>query len=123
MKVIPYGNHSVDHIDLNSIRSLHSKLLTGGNIGIEFSNKIKNYLGTKYVVLTSSGTSALHLSFLSINLKKNDNVIMPSINFISSFNMVSKIGANIYLSDVNPSTGQMTPENVEQCIKKIIYQK
>ena len=43
---------------------------------------------------------------------------MPSINFISSFNMVSKIGANIYLSDVNPSTGQMTPENVEQCIKK-----
>ena len=118
MKVIPYVNHSVDHVDLNSIKkSLHSKLLTGGNIGIEFSNKIKNYLGSKYVVLTSSGTSALHLSFLSINLKKNDNVIMPSINFISSFNMVSKIGANIYLSDVNPSTGQMTPENVEECIK------
>ena len=33
---------------------------------------------------------------------------MPAINFIASYSMAKQMGANIYLADVNPETGQMT---------------
>ena len=43
---------------------------------------------------------------------------MPSINFISSMNMAHFLGAKVYLTDVNPKTGQMQPEDLEKCIKR-----
>jgi len=117
--LIPYGNHFVDKYDLEYVKdALFSKFLTSGKYQKIFSEKLKKYLKCKYVCLTSSGTSALHLSFLAINLKKDDIVIMPSINFIASFNMASKIGAKIYLADVDKDTGQMTPDTILACVTK-----
>ena len=43
---------------------------------------------------------------------------MPSINFISSFNIAKLKDAKIYLADVDPATGQMTPNKLVECIKK-----
>ena len=45
-------------------------------------------------------------------------IIMPSINFVSAYNMASNIGANIYLTDVDSKTGQMTPKTLLDCINK-----
>ncbi len=118
-KLIPYGSHYVDKQDLKYIKdALFSGLLTSGKYQNILSEKLKKYLKCDYVTLSNSGTSALHLSFLGINLKKNDIVIMPSINFIASYNMASKIGAKIYLADVDKDTGQMTHTNILDCIKK-----
>jgi dTDP-4-amino-4,6-dideoxygalactose transaminase len=119
MKKISYGSHyldSKDHILINKV--LKSNYLTNGPVTSLFETKLKKYFNTKYVISTSSGTSALDVAFGSINLKKDDIVIMPVINFIASFNMATKYGAKIYLSDVNKHTGQMEPENLLQCIKK-----
>ena len=43
---------------------------------------------------------------------------MPSINFIASFNCAKKLGLKIFLSDVDPNTGQSCPENGGECHKK-----
>ena len=43
---------------------------------------------------------------------------MPAINFISAFRMANLLGAKIYLADVDPLSGQMTPETLKKCIKK-----
>ena len=42
---------------------------------------------------------------------------MPSVNFISSYSMAKQLGARIFLVDVDPITGQMTPEKILECIK------
>lgn len=119
MKLIPYGKHFIDKEDINFVsRSIQSQYLTGGNYEVKFKNKLKKYLGSKYLELTSSGTASLSLAFLAIDIKKNDIVIMPSINFIAAYNMANKLNAKIYLADVEKNTGQMTPETVEDCIKK-----
>lgn len=124
MKIIPYGYHFVDNKDrLNLAKSLSGKYLTGGNLNIKFEKKLKKTLGSKYLTVCNSGTSALHLAFLALGLKKNDTIIMPAVNFISSYNMASIIGAKIYLADVDAVTGQMTPINVEQCIKNYNLKK
>jgi dTDP-4-amino-4,6-dideoxygalactose transaminase len=55
---------------------------------------------------------------LSINLKKNDIILMPAINFIASYNMAKIMQLKVYLVDVDEYTGQITPNKVLECIKK-----
>ena len=68
--------------------------------------------------MCSSGTTAIHLSMLSLNLKKGDTILMPAINFIASYNMAKTLQLKIFLVDVDKDTGQMTPDAVTECIKK-----
>ena len=58
------------------------------------------------------------MAFNAIGLKKNDNVILPAINFIAAANICNLVGAKIFFADVDYKTGQMTPETLINCIKK-----
>jgi dTDP-4-amino-4,6-dideoxygalactose transaminase len=116
---IYYGRQFVDQNDKISVnKALESNFITGGNFINKFENQIKKILKSRYALSCSSGTAAIHLSLLAIGLKKNDVIIMPSINFISVYNLSKIIGAKIFLTDVDPQTGQMTPESLIDCIKK-----
>ena len=124
MKYIPYGRQYIDKKDINAVSEvLKNDIITSGNQVLTFEKKLNKYLKSKYSSVCNSGTSAIYLSLLSINLKKNDIIIMPAINFISSFNIAKTIGAKIYLADVDRITGQMTPEHVEECCKKFKIKK
>ena len=69
--------------------------------------------------MCSSGTAGLHLSLMAINVKKNDIIIMPSINFIAVYNMSKLLKiARVVLADVDKNTGQMTPDTLRDCIKR-----
>tara|TARA_X000000950_G_scaffold288332_1_gene404517 strand:- start:11795 stop:12961 length:1167 start_codon:yes stop_codon:yes gene_type:complete len=116
---IPYGRQFIDKQDIKEVvKSLKSKFITTGNYVKKFEEKIKKKFNSKYAVSCSSATAGLHLAFKSINLKKNDVILMPSINFISSYSMAKQMGAKIYLVDIDSKTGQMTSGNVLDCIKK-----
>jgi dTDP-4-amino-4,6-dideoxygalactose transaminase len=54
---------------------------------------------------------------MAINLKKDEVIIMPAINFVAVYNMARLMNAKIFLADVDPLTGQMTPETLLECIK------
>ena len=70
----------------------------GSNIE-KFENKIKNYLKIKYSVAVNSGTAALHLSLILSNVKSGDEVIVPSLTFISPVNTIRYCGANPIFMD------------------------
>ena len=113
MKFIPYGRQSINSDDKKLVlKSLEANLITTGSYVVEFEKKLKKYFGTKYTLACSSATAGLHMAFLSLDIKKNDNIIIPAINFIASYNMLSILEANIYLCDVDQQTGQMSPENI-----------
>ena len=117
--IIPYGKQFVDRDDENEVKnSLRAKLITTGNYVSSFENAVKKKFKSKYALTCSNATTGLHLAYLAIRLKKGDTVVMPSINFISSYRMANLIGAKIYLADVDPVTGQMTPKKLLECIKK-----
>ena len=77
--------------------------------------KIKNYLKCKFATVCSSGTSAIFLALASINLKENDIIIMPAINFVSSYSVSRFFKAKIYLADVDELSGQITPKSIIEC--------
>lgn len=119
MQKIPYGKQYIDNEDKRLVlKSLSNKLITTGPIVQKFEKKLQNYLKSKYSYVCSSGTSAIHLALLSVGLKKNDIILMPAVNFISSYNMAKIMQLKIYLVDVDEYTGQITPDKVLDCIKK-----
>ena len=119
MKAIKYNKQYIDKNDKkNVLNALSEEKITTGKQIIKFENNLKKYLGSKFVSCVNSGTSAIYIAIKSLNLKKNDIVIMPSINFIASYNCATNLGLKIYLSDVDPKTGQSRPKDVEDTIKR-----
>lgn len=70
-----------------------------------FEEKIKIYLNTPMsVVCVNTGTAALHLALNALGLKKGDEVLVPSITYIASFQAISATGATPVPCDINPNT-------------------
>ena len=119
MKYIPYGSQIIDNKDKKLVLSaLSNELITTGPYVKKFENNLKKYLKSKYSYVCSSRTASLHLSMLSIGLKRNDVILMPAINFIASYNMAKTMNLKVYLVDVDEYTGQITPNKILDCIKK-----
>lgn len=119
MKTIPYGRQYIDSQDIRFVsKALKQDLITTGNYVKKFEKNISKFLKVKFAISCSTGTSAIHLAFMSINLKKGDVIVMPSINFIAAYNMARLMNAKIFLADVDPLTGQMTPQTLLETIKR-----
>ena len=124
MKLTPYGRQYIDNRDIKFVsKALIQDLITTGKYVNKFENNISEFLGAKFVASCNSGTSAIHLAYMAIDLKKNDVIIMPAINFIAAYNMARLIRAKIFLADVDPMTGQMTPKTLLESIKKYNLKK
>ncbi|RPG99782.1 MAG: hypothetical protein CBC78_000740 [Candidatus Pelagibacter sp. TMED118] len=123
-KALPYGKQFIDSNDINEVvRTLKKDKITTGPLVLSFEKKIKNFLKCKFALVCNSGTSAIYLAFKAIKVKKGDIIIMPTVNFISSYNVSKSFGAKIYLADVDKFTGQISPKSVEDCCKKFKLKK
>ena len=119
MKYIPYGKQSISKKDKELVFSaLSNDLITTGPYVNKFEYNLKKYLKCKFSYVCSSGTASIHLAMLSIGLKKGDVILMPAINFIASYNMAKTMNLRVYLVDVDQYTGQVTPTQILECIKK-----
>lgn len=119
MKIIEYNKQKILPSDIKEIsRAIKQKHITGGKYLQKFENAVCTKLNVKYSLSCNSGTSALYLAFKAINILKNDIVILPAINFVASCNILKLFEAKIFLSDVDPQTGQMSSNNLIDCIKK-----
>lgn len=124
MRYIPYGKQYIDKTDIRSVLNiLKGPIITTGKEVQKFEEKITKFLGSKFSTTCNSGTSALFLALQSIEVKENDVIIMPAINFIASYNVSKLFKAKIFLADVNKDTGQMSPSNVVELCKKFKLKK
>ncbi len=116
--IIPYGKHKIftsDFLEVN--KALKSNFITNGNYVKKFESSFSKYTKAKYSITCTSGTAAIDLALKSIGLKKGDNLIIPSVNFIAAANMAKLLGSNIFLADVDRISGQMRPIDLLNCIK------
>ena len=82
---------------------LNSKDLVDGYYQSSAEKLIKKIIKAKYVALTQSCSSALEAASILINLKKNDEVLMPSYTFTSTANAVVMRGAKPIFVDILPN--------------------
>lgn len=85
----------------------------------EFEKKFSKYIGTKYGLAVSNGTTALHLALSALGIKEGDEVIVPDLTFISPVNAVLYCNATPVLCDIDKTNWCIDPK----FIKKLITQK
>jgi dTDP-4-amino-4,6-dideoxygalactose transaminase len=83
-------------------------------LGPEVENMEKEfceYLDCKYAIGVSSGTDALLLALMAINLQPDDEVVVPTYSFFATAGVVSRLNAKPVLTDIDPVTFNIDPED------------
>ena len=99
-------------------KMLDSGQYTNAKYVREFENQFGKYFNAKYCVAVNNGTSALHLSLLALNIKKGDEIIVPSMTFIASAAAINYVGAIPVFVDVNKSDWFINPYLIENLLQK-----
>jgi perosamine synthetase len=83
---------------------LESGHLTMGSKVDEFERMLAESVGTAHAAVVSSGTAALHVALLALDVGPGDEVVVPAYTFPSTANSVELCGASAVLVDVDPDT-------------------
>jgi perosamine synthetase len=82
------------------VQILKSGHLVQGEQVRRFETCLREYLDANHAVLVSSGTAALHLSLIALNIGPGDEVIVPAFTFPATANAVELVGAKPVLVDI-----------------------
>lgn len=109
------------HIAKNALKYVSECINTGwvssaGRYLKEFEEEFAKYIGVKHAITTTNGTASLHLAIAALDIKKGDEIILPSHTMMSSAAAVVYTGATPILVDVERDSWNM---NVDQVKKKI----
>ena len=124
--MIPFTKASVtDSEERYLLDALHNSKLSGdGKYTMRVYEQMKERFGIDTMLLTTSGTTALEMAAILINLEPEDEVIVPSFTFSSTVNAFLLRGAKPIFCDIRPDTFNMDETLVEGLITsktKAIY--
>lgn len=115
--MIPYGKQTIDQDDIQAVVDvLKSDFLTTGPKIAEFEQTVADYVGAKYAVAISNGTSALHAACFAAGIGPGDEVITTPLTFAASANCVLYCGGTPVFADVDPKTYNIDPEDIRRKI-------
>lgn len=102
-------------------------ILTSGNFILkkyteEFEKKLTDLFGSKHALGVTSGTDALLLALMALDVKAGDFVIVPNYSFIATANVILRLGAQPVFIDIEPPgkqhSYQMCPKQLERCLQQ-----
>ena len=111
--MIPHSRPTISPPDETAVLNvLRSGCLAQGAEVERFENGMAEFLGLGGAVAVSSGTAALHLCLLALDVGEGDEVVIPSYVCTSLLHAVRYTGARPVLADVVRETCQIDPEEV-----------
>ncbi|HPO90733.1 MAG TPA: DegT/DnrJ/EryC1/StrS family aminotransferase [Victivallales bacterium] len=96
---------------------LSSGQLTQGKYNTEFEEKFASYIGKKYAIAVSSGTSALEISLRIFGVEGKE-VIVPTNTFFATVLAVLHAGGKVKFVDIDPATFAIDFEDLKRKISK-----
>ena len=79
---------------------IQGRWLTMGEMVKKLERNFANFLGVRHAFGVSSGTAALHLALRALNIKTEDEVLVPSLTFVASSNAILYVGAKPVFVDI-----------------------
>jgi perosamine synthetase len=93
---------------------LSSLWIAKGEFNSRFETSFAQRLGDGQATTVCNGTAALHLALLALGIGPGDEVLVPTLTYIASVNMIALAGATPVLVDCLASTWQVDPEDLER---------
>jgi dTDP-4-amino-4,6-dideoxygalactose transaminase len=119
LKKIPYWEPVIDNYDYKKLNLIFkNNFVNQGPVSNSFEDKIKKLFNIKYSKTTNNCTTAIFLALKAINLKHNDEVVIPNITWIAVANAVKLTDAKVVLCDVSEKDYNLDFESLKKSINK-----
>lgn len=113
----PVSKPSLSGMELDLVSECFAdNQLTHGPMVQRFEKQFAEYVGAPFALACSSGTTALHLALLALNIGPGDEVLVPDVSFVATANAVSYTGATPVLVDIEPLTWSMNLKKASEAI-------
>ena len=109
-----------DEIDQALQNVLDDSAFSSGKYVQKFENEFSDYIQTKHCVAVNNGTSALHAALLALDVKPDDEILVPSFSFFATCEAVSLTGATPIFVDSNYDDFNIDIEGYELQVLKTV---
>lgn len=92
-----------------------SNFINGSQVK-EFTENLKDYTGSKYVITCGNGTDALQIALMALNLKSGDEVIVPAFTYVASAEVIGLLGLTPVMVDVDYATFNVAVSNLRKAL-------
>lgn len=117
--MIPYGRQQISQDDIDAVVAvLQSDFLTQGPQVPAFELALQQATGAQYALAVNSATSALHIACMALGLGAGDRLWTTPITFVASANCARYCGADVDFVDIDPSTYNLCPQQLEKKLKQ-----
>ena len=102
----------------NIINAIDSKWLGKGKYVEDFERKFSKALNVRNSISVNNGTNAFLLILMHLKIKPGDEIIVPSLCYISPIHMIKLVGAIPIVADIDADNYQINPINIKKKISK-----
>jgi perosamine synthetase len=118
-EVVAWWRVDLDDSDVREVAlAVQAGNVSMGCVTEELEKNLSEILGVKYVVATTSGSTALLMSMIAIGIKAGDEVIIPNRTWIATAHAVSLLGGKVILADVLPDRPVLDAFKLESYINE-----
>jgi UDP-4-amino-4-deoxy-L-arabinose-oxoglutarate aminotransferase len=112
---LPFSKPSITESDIAAVSEvLRSGWITTGLKNAEFEEKFCRYTGCAGAVALSSATAGMHLALKALGIGPGDEVITPSMTWVSTVNLIELSGAVPVFADIDRETLMVTAESIQK---------
>lgn len=116
---IPYARVRCDGNELEYVREvLESGWLTTAGKTAEFERRFREAVGGRFACAVNSCTAALHLALDALGIGPGDRVIVPTLTFTATAEVIRYLGADPVFVDVEYGTGLLTAGLLEEAVAR-----
>jgi UDP-4-amino-4-deoxy-L-arabinose-oxoglutarate aminotransferase len=116
---LPFSRPDIGQEEIDAVNHvLRSGWITTGPMAAQFEKQLANYCGVQESVVLASATAGMHLLLMSLGIGPGDEVITPSMTWVSTVNLITLSGAKPVFADIDRDTLMVTPYTVAACMSE-----
>lgn len=117
MTFLPFSRPSLGEEELAAVKAVfESGWITTGPKNADLEEAFCQLTANQHAIAVSSATAGMHVTLLALNIQPGDEVITPSLTWVSTINIITLLGATPVMIDIDRDTLMVTPEQIEEAI-------
>ena len=114
---LPFCRPAITDAEINAVTEvLRSGWITTGRKAAEFEDRFRAYTGSPQAIAVASATGGMHVTLQALGVGPGDEVITPSMTWVSTVNLIQMAGARPVFAEIDRDTLMVTPDTIRACV-------